>query len=205
MNPSDDNQLAAIARTGNREVPEGAPVRHFHATIHGLMRLGPKKRKTVQFRMTELDTGGARKKDVKEYVLNRFSGTKKFIESSRKKRGTLYDMQVVEPCIIVLELDGDVNWNFTPGDPGVSSKSKANPEEDYGVYFYTDDFGVVGPDQAAPESCRVLYWHVASRPAQLARQFNLHIDLWEDIGGTIHRMPIIFDPNVPDTGGAAFP
>lgn len=129
-----------------------------------------------------------------------------------------FDIHIEEQCYVVLILDHDLNWQFTPNSRGVTTKR----------FYGSDNFGLTfvipnGPNsvkfsdpkkvRSVPISeCRQLYFSAARRrpdcvpeiPGYNSKQgFNFHIEFFvEELD---RRLPTIFDPTVPNSGGASFP
>jgi hypothetical protein len=133
---------------------------------------------------------------------------------------TPLDIIVGEICFIVIELDPTVNWEFTTESLGVTAKvNHPHFNAENGGVTYALGNKVIGPNDpgysdGVPPGCRVLYWSVLSRKKRppipsadtdVLRGFNFYIDFIQRMGNEVHRMPTIFDPNVPNTGGSEFP
>lgn len=139
---------------------------------------------------------------------------------------TPFDINVTDPCYLLLILDHTTNWRFTPGNRGVTTKRYFGADN-FGVTFVTHSQIVLDPDDrvrftdptktiGAPEGCKILYFSVARRrpdcippqPGFSSKQgFNFHIEFyWKDSKGKVNlRLPTIFDPDVPNSGGSSFP
>lgn len=113
--------------------------------------------------------------------------------------------------ILVIHLDTKFEWEFKKGTRGVTSKTPVNGED--GGLHYVDPgtgFGIPMPDDGLPMGCSMIYWSLLGRAGRTSpetgakvRGFNFHIDLINP--DTRRRMPTIFDPNIPDNGGATIP
>lgn len=144
---------------------------------------------------------------------------KNFISSiaRRAPTDTPFDINPSEMCFLVMELDPLMNWEFTPGSLGVTTKHIEPKDEDSYLCYVTKDKVVKPTDpeysQGIPKNCRVIYWSIHKRKyhlGKISRGFNFYVDFLQNSkspDGTIteHRMPTIFDPNVPNTGGSEFP
>lgn len=113
------------------------------------------------------------------------------------------------PRIMVLLLDNALPWRFTPGSRGIASK-RDNQEENSSLhYVHSDRVARLATPSGVPDGCRMLFWSVLSRPkadgedTAERRGFNFYVDLID--AGNGRTMPTIFDPNVPDNGGASIP
>jgi hypothetical protein len=200
------NDLARVPTgSGNLKVPDDAPVLHFMLTIEnfGTSTENPTK-KTLSFRLVPV-LCSATALEVKDYALGI---SEKTIENKNVvKRESVFDIFVKQQCYIVIQLDPSINWRFSAGSHGLSRKlniSSTGAEEDYDLNFVSNGIAT-GPGGEVPVDCRILYWAVNHRPKDTAREFNFHIDFIEVLGGKERLMPTIFDPSVPNTGGAAFP
>jgi hypothetical protein len=126
--------------------------------------------------------------------------------------GSPYDIEVESQCYLVLELDRKINWRFTPQAHGVTTKDYYGADN-FGLTFIEADGAFSTPNSdvvVKSDNCQILYFRIARRrPDEPAVQgndsrqgFNFHIEfMWQD-GRT---MPMIFDPNVPNGGGASLP
>lgn len=146
-----------------------------------------------------------------------------------------YDIEISKQSYIVIILDPGLNWRFTPQSRGLTTKKFFGsdnfgltfvvPEGGDQVSF-TDPLKVravppypVSPDDPKgaekPLACRQLFFAAARRrpdctpdqPGFNSRQgFNFHIQFFNDAtGDDARRLPTIFDPTVPNSGGASFP
>lgn len=122
---------------------------------------------------------------------------------------TPYDIDVTQPCFVLLELDRTINWEFSPNKYGVTSKVVGFDHENYGLRFVADGASAGCAGERAPPSCHLLYFGVLGRKDDpqhgTERGFNFEIDFHQVSEGVRRRLPTIFDPNVPNTGGAEFP
>ena len=102
----------------------------------------------------------------------------------------------------VLQHAQNLDWEFTPGHPGVRSMEEIY-DQDCSLYFVDRDGQVSGPGGNAPAGCSMVYWSVIGRQAATPRGFNFYITLIDPLSGK--RIPTVFDPSVPDGGGASIP
>lgn len=126
---------------------------------------------------------------------------------ARVDRETPYDIAFSKQAYVVIELDSAINWEFSRGSYGITSKSY-DPEEDANVVFLDTGGTRYGPDskiKVPDKLCRLAYFHAVSRRPQgdTKRSFNFHITF--DWANTKHSMPCIFDPDIPSSGGSSFP
>jgi hypothetical protein len=108
-------------------------------------------------------------------------------------------------CFLLLELDHSVNWLFTEGSQGLSAKQDAYPHDDADLHFATDNAVFSSPTYRVPAKCRVLYWSILKRTPGVIRPFNFHISTFQTDAGEERWLPLIFDPNVPNSGGTGIP
>lgn len=115
-----------------------------------------------------------------------------------------------EPRILIMQLDNDIDWEFSPGAPAVTAKVETVPQdplENCSLYFVDRDGNWTLPGSEAPKNCRLVYWSVLARPKNdvgyYARRFNFYIDFIDPDTG--QRMRTVFDPSIPDQGGGSIP
>jgi hypothetical protein len=117
-----------------------------------------------------------------------------------------YDIVVKEQCILILELDQRINWCFTRGSLGVTTKDFYS-DHSFGVRF-VDSTGTALPvGSKAPEKhSRILFFAIAERHADTRESFNFHIEfVWKNLIFDEFRLPTIFDPDIPNTGSGSIP
>ena len=147
-----------------------------------------------------------REQQVQDFIDNKIGGGVDFddIRGSGITQ-TPYDVPVKKQCFIILELDRKLKWRFTKGSPGITMQE----------FYGTDNFDMVYRKSTAAKSfsnpeterfiavddCKVLYFKVGRRRSDV-QKLNFHIEFQWDVGKFV---PMIFDPNVPDSGGASFP
>lgn len=118
--------------------------------------------------------------------------------------GTPFDIPVKHQCFIILELDRKLSWQFAGNSPGVSTKEFYGTDN-FGLIYRTDESQNTYSDPAETsikgDGRKVLYFRVGRRRWDM-QKLNFHIEFEWAPG---KYMPLIFDPNVPDNGGASFP
>ncbi len=193
-----NNDWASIG-VSTTPLPETSPIVHrilsLKQTINATTGTGP-----VTFVLSEPSKPPTVGISIGEY-LNLI--TDKGIDRSPGP-ATPFDIKLLKQCFVILELHGDVNWEFTPTSKGLSAKAGEITDEDADLMFVTEH-GLVGPGQPTPSACKILYWSVIKRLPNKQRGFNFHVDFVQVTGGRELRLPTIFDPNVPNTGGPAIP
>lgn len=130
--------------------------------------------------------------------------------ATEKGRSGPFDIHIEEPRFILVELDKDINWRFTPGGPGVTTKKIWGDDRHIGPWF-TPDFGSPVRQPTAPENCRVLHFAFMHQmePAAPAK-FNFHISFFQEgkdaQGNPVEvTLPLIFDPDIGNNGGTVPP
>lgn len=136
-------------------------------------------------------------------------------------RKSMYDIELDKKSgvrWIIIELDPTTNWQFTPGNYGVSAKLDCS-EEDHGLHFVIEDDvypaekgGTIrGLKEKEARRCMVLYWAIAARrtpqnsPEKTQREFNFYIQFNQTDDREVRTLPTIFDPSVPNDGGPQIP
>ncbi|WGM40383.1 nucleotide synthetase [Caulobacter sp. NIBR1757] len=219
------NERAPIPQTyTGAQVADDAPIHHLKITI------GPGSNKELHFGLEYVGNGPQKNRKIFQYAKGiadrhnhiiegksnfRVSKIQKILEIllNKNKSNTPFDLPKLEGsmCWIMLELDGDLNWGFEKGEAGVSMKRTDDKAGDYGLRFV---FKGVQPDHKPVQSvptdqvgpCQIAYWAVPYRKAGTIKGFNFHIEFYQrDSNNDFHSLPTIFDPNVPNTGGAGIP
>lgn len=119
---------------------------------------------------------------------------RKWRRTSRQEDRPL-NVYIGKPCWVVIELDPDIDWQFEPGQPGVTTKIPYGDDNCDLVHVMSDGTRV---DSRAPAEgqCRLLYFVVQSRPRDWHHQgFLCHVIR----GGKRREDPI--DPDIPNDGG----
>lgn len=207
--------IPAAAVSGAALAPD-APVMHCQLTIKpGLIAGPPDYSQGLTFVLvTAFDDvpsayGDHSLKTVQEIAQHIADQRPRSIQSE-SVAPTPYDIEVKRPTWVILELDPNINWEFAPGKRGVTAKQSGFNNENYGLTFVKSGASPMNAGDLAPEGCTVLYFAVAGRHAPfkgtIERGFNFEIDFFQtDRSGLTRRLPLIFDPNVPNGGGASFP
>jgi hypothetical protein len=121
-----------------------------------------------------------------------------------------YDIPLTEPLtngdqgFVVLQLDPAINWCFTLGGLGVTSKDFYS-DDSFGVQFIDSDGTATARGVVAPLHSRILNFAYARRIYDTKQAFNFQISfVWMD-GETEYKMPMVFDPDIPSSGGGSIP
>lgn len=191
------NDRPRIPARGELELEPCAPI------LHRVLTIIPNGPEPLHFKMAKPEVEPAPGTDVRAYsahIAKNPSILKLEIAD------TPFDINPTERCYVLLELDHRFNWEFSPGRLGVTPKEAGFDRENYGL-TYANAEGLVEAGDAAvvPDGCRVLYWAILWRTAHEPRGFDFHVDFYQEERGRILRMPTIFDPGVPNTGGAGIP
>jgi hypothetical protein len=112
---------------------------------------------------------------------------------------TQWDVYVDGQCYVLFELDPAIpNWQFR--GHGIVSKG-SNDAYDFEMRWVSPK-GDIKDDPIQGDRCRVLYISVGQRNKDGHHNYNLLVDILDP--GSKKRMPLIFDPDVPN-GGLEFP
>ncbi len=117
---------------------------------------------------------------------------------------TPFDIEVVEQCYVVVELDLAVNWRFREGSMGISTKFDFG-DSNFGLTF-VDETGGVNQGKV-PTNCRLLYFSVAERrpPSRQGFNFDMVFQFASTDPQVTRWLPVLFDPDIPSSGGSSFP
>ncbi|MEO8114894.1 MAG: nucleotide synthetase [Phenylobacterium sp.] len=132
---------------------------------------------------------------------------------------TPYDIGVTKQSWVIVELDpATTNWQFGKNNLAITTKEK-KPGHNFGLkHVYPSSRGADYPADQRPnpicvgtvkgDQCKVAYFGVARRIKDESQGFNFHTDFLQPArygSSTIHRMLVIFDPDVGNTGGFPIP
>jgi hypothetical protein len=127
------------------------------------------------------------------------------------------DIDVVEQCWILLELDSEVNWRFATGHPAVTTKMMDEylvGDDDIKRYGFNANLRYVYDDKVVyyeevqnDDICRMVFLQVLYRAKKKRRGMNIAVELFDVIPGAAptRTIPLIIDPDVPDDGHDGFP
>lgn len=126
--------------------------------------------------------------------------------TSQRVVRTPFDIKVTKPSFVLLELEEGLNWHFTPGSRGVTTKlSNVNhPGAHFGPFFITPGpgDGIIHETASVPNRCNALYFLLARQDASgKPASFNFHISFYQEVGGVRTELPIIYDPDIGNDGG----
>ena len=182
---------------GELALPSDAPI------LHRILTIVPNGPEPIRFKMAKPQRDPAPGEHIQDYAL-KISETPSvpMLEAAE----TPFDINPTERCHIILELDASFNWEFTPGGLGVTPKVAGFEREDYGLtYAVRGQLTEAAETAVVPAACRVLYWGILWRTEYVARDFDFHVDFYQNERGRTLRMPTIFDPGVPNSGGPGIP
>jgi hypothetical protein len=114
--------------------------------------------------------------------------------ASRQKDRPL-NIHIRKPCWVVIELDPNIDWQFEPDQPAVTTKIPYGDDNCDLVHVMTDGTRVHSRAPAEGK-CRLIYFVVKSRPRDWHHQgFLCHVIR----AGKRREDPI--DPDIPNDGG----
>jgi hypothetical protein len=107
-----------------------------------------------------------------------------------------YHIYVGRPCWVVIELDPNVNWQFEPGQPGITIE-RGHEDDNCDLEHVMSDGTLAGPVAPATGVCRLIYFRVQRRDDVQHQHFHCNI---------IHGRkrlddPDQIDPDIPNDGG----
>ena len=144
-----------------------------------------------------------RSTDVEAFVQSRIDGeglpahvqTRRPAPGDRKPDRPL-NIYVGRPCWVVIELDREINWQFEPGQPGITTASSQN-DDNCDLMHVMSDGASAGPVAPSAGVCRLIYFRVQKRKAIEHQGFHCHI-----VHGRARLDdPDAFDPDIPNDGG----
>ncbi|HYD26327.1 nucleotide synthetase [Brevundimonas sp.] len=105
------------------------------------------------------------------------------------------NIYVGQPCWVVIELDPDVDWQFAPDEPGITTK--ADYKQDNCDLVHVTTTGTRAESRApANGTCKLIYFVVQSRPNDMDHQGFICNVIY---GGK--RRDDMIDPDIPNDGG----
>ena len=122
---------------------------------------------------------------------------------------TPYDIPVRQQCFVILELDRKLKWQFAKGSSGITTKD-FHGTDNFGMTFLKNKLGSSVLQFSDPlteplitiDDCKLIYFRVGRRRGD-NQLLNFHIEFeWGDDRKFIQ---LIFDPSLPNDGGASFP
>lgn len=125
-----------------------------------------------------------------------------------------FDISVASQCWVVLELEKEwTNWQFERDAFVVTTKADYGSDNHTLRYvFPTGHAHASDPPADVPipdDGCRVVYFGVARRGFPESQFVNIHTEFLQDNpknpSGPKHRLRVIFDPDVPNSGPDAIP
>jgi len=217
----------AIPDDKTAEWTQRKPIRHFRYTIRqstngNIDKHGLPQHSLVLFKTERTPTPAPMASDLADMA--------SFVKSmatavgsswtSAQSLGVALDTQ----SWLIFELADDVNWRFSGSRPAVTTK-KADPgykDSTTGAkrphsnanlrYVFVDDKGgvTVESDPAkgpANVDCRMVFFQVVGRAKDERQGMNLIVEFFQDRqDGIANRfIPIIIDPDVPESGQQGFP
>lgn len=194
------------------------PSKPFHPRqiVHARLKVRSECKGALEFWMDRRE-GEEQPEDIPESVLQAYArrvanGEIRIFGADEEPPETPFDLKVGRQCWIVLELDPDLkNWQFGRGFVGCTTKGKHKGDNFRLRHVYPDEDGAsVEPvkGRIRKDGCRVVYFGLARRGRRQSQYFNLHTEFLqaaEDDAKKLHRMVVIFDPDVGNNGGFPIP
>lgn len=119
------------------------------------------------------------------------------------KSHSLMDFGIRKSCMVVIELDPDIEWQFRTYDVGVTSKYDYSKY--VGALYHLDNTGTTLPsDKPSEGKCRFVAFAAMSRRFGEAQHFNLHVELLQRdtaLNRDMRPLEIMIDPDIPNDGG----
>lgn len=183
--------------------PEGAHI------VHKLLILDPRDGAPLRFLPVNPEAPPTHIRNIRNYAMHVAANPSRFAGHGMIETPLDIDpgrgLPSPRECFLLLELYHSVNWFFTEGSQGVSAKQSNFPDEDADLHFATANDVFPSPTYRVPAKCRVLYWSILKRTEGVVRPFNFHISTFQTDAGIQRWLPLIFDPNVPNSGGTGIP
>ncbi|MET0273022.1 MAG: nucleotide synthetase [Phenylobacterium sp.] len=189
--------------------------------VHARMRIHRNVHKQLKFsvKMVTVATGeDIPESDAQAYARKVADGLAPFIPLAGLARGprpgpSPYDIAIERQSWVIVELDPWLdNWQFGKDYLGITTKV-AKSGDNFGlqhVYPSKPDGtpGTIAHGNIKDEKCKVAYFGVARRAKGESQYFNLHTDFLQPArpgSRSMHRMIVIFDPDVGNNGGFPIP
>lgn len=129
------------------------------------------------------------------------------------------DMPVCKQCWVIVELDQEINWRFSPGRPAITSKgeeythAKTKGHNLWLRHVHLDgrDLPHVDPAAVGPNRCRIAFFAVSHRGhkdfgTDPHHYVNLKVDFFQPgKDGVELVLPCVLDPDVGNEGQQEIP
>ena len=102
---------------------------------------------------------------------------------------------VSEQCWLVIELDPSEKWQFSPGEPGITTR-KDHQDDNWGLTHVMPGGQLVGSEGPTGDGCLLIYFGVNARCKNEHQRFLCNIDM-SQLG--FRDDPV--DPDIPNDGG----
>lgn len=194
---------------------EGRPIRHFVLTLTRSKRerqedKGLPSRALVFFKVEHTPRPwptAKTPKDVVAYLERRLTARRTKPRVRRPASSINFDIK--EQSWLLVELDDTINWRFSTNHPAATTK-RAVPEGSNATLRYVvkrKDGRLELRTGVPAETCRFMFFRVVRRRKGETQGFNLAIELYQEVSGGkyLYEIPIIVDPDVPETGQEGFP
>lgn len=106
------------------------------------------------------------------------------------------NIYVTDPCWVVIQLDSNVDWQFEPGQPGITAQGDYG-HENCDLKHVTMSGVLAGSVAPADEPCRLIYFAV---PQRLRKEWD-HQKFRCHIVRRNKRLDDPVDPDIPNDGG----
>ena len=115
------------------------------------------------------------------------------------------DLPDPQQGFLMIELNPKLNWCFSRNSYGITTKD-FYLDDNFGIRFLGNDKVFTKEGSKAPmEHSRLAYFAFARRDADTPQKFNFHVEyIWSE-NGKGYRIPMIFDPDIPSSGGGSIP
>lgn len=105
------------------------------------------------------------------------------------------DIYVSDECWLVIELDEQEKWQFTPGQPAITTRDD-HKDDNWGLTHVMPKGPSAGGDGPSGPGCRIIYFGVHARCGHERQRFICNVD-FSQIGFLDEQI----DPDIPNDGG----
>jgi hypothetical protein len=124
-----------------------------------------------------------------------------------RKRASNLNFEIHEPSWLMVELDPSINWRFSTTHPAVTTKQVVPEGSNGDLRHVFHDAGQLRTSKdPGNDDCRFVFFRVIRRGKGEVQGFNFAIEIYQKAEGrVVYEIPIIVDPDVPETGQEGFP
>jgi hypothetical protein len=196
----------AVARVNNQvPVPTDAPPRNWSATQIVYSKIGfraPSGQPQFFLNPSSYTIQG---NDVAGLVADLLSphpalphGHDKTWGPPKPVKRTPLDIQVDQPCYVVLQLDPHIAWKFREGGPALTTKL-AYPGKNAELRHVGPN-GVPSPTPVP--DCKIVYFAAVDRSTGDVQEFNFYVAFEQTLeDGRTDTMEVMIDPDIPNGNG----